>query len=128
MKRKTRTVTVNGTPYVRWFHIGDGVELHFSPVNDKTAVITVVFPCEKTDGQEEIPQAYIGRFPEAITVKSNREEFRIKTIEPKMAGILLSCLTEHHPFESRKTVCYNGTKLLSEMGYTVTDVKTAFYW
>lgn len=128
MKRKTRTITVNDQQYVWWYRLGGGAIIIFSLINDKTSMITVEFPCEyKSKYDEGYPEYIIEGFPEYIIMKKDNKEYCVKTIEPKMASLMLSYLS-CDAFKSRKNIIYNGYDLLSKMGYIISEVKEGLYW
>lgn len=127
MKRKTRTITVNDQQYVWWNEFGErSAIIYFSPINDKTSKITVEFCFEhKSKYDERFPYADI--YPEYVIMKKDNIEYCVKTIEPKMAYLILSYLS-YDAFISRKNVTYNGLDLLSKMGYMISEVKEGLCW
>ena len=127
MKRKTRTITVNDQQYVWWYKIGEECAIiHFSPFNDKTSKITVKFCFEHKNTFDAQPH-FADIYPEYIIMKKDNKEYRIKTVEPKMASLILSYLS-YDAFISRKNITYNGLDLLSKMGYIISEVKEGWYW
>lgn len=119
MNRKTRTITVNGIQYLWWYRLDGGAIIILSPINDKTSMITVEFPCEYYSKYDVV-------FPEYIIMKKDNKEYCVKTLEPKMASLMLSYLSD--AFKSRKNIIYNGYDLLSKMGYIISEVKNRWYW
>ena len=158
MKRKVRTITVNGKKYVWWYSICEHeTAVHLSPFEDKTSVISVVFADIKDSlyGQynEGVVVSWVGvtnplqggmiQYNEGITVSmrkpeysvtlvessTNPDEYYFTIIEPKMAGFLLTYFTEQNDlFETRKSITLNGYDLLSQMGYRVVEVKKGLTW
>lgn len=82
-------------------------------------MLTVEFPCEYYSKYDVV-------FPEYIIMKKDNKEYCVKTLEPKMAGLMLSYLSD--AFKSRKNIIYNGYDLLSKMGYIISEVKNRWYW
>lgn len=121
--RKTRTITVNDRQYVWWYKIRWGAFIYLSPINDKTSIITVEFPCEGKIKYDE----YDVVFPECIIMKKDNKEYCVNTIGPKMASLMLSYLS-CNTFKSQKNIIYNGYDLLSKMGYIISEVKITLYW
>lgn len=119
MKRKTRIITVNDEKFVWWYKIGNVTEVKFSPIDDKTSTITVAFPCDSKFNEE---------FVISICMTKEDEKRCIKVIEPQMAGLLLSYISEHHMFITRCNTILNGFDLLSKMGYSICEVKRGLYW
>lgn len=120
MKRKTRTITVNDRKYVWWYKFGGGAVIYFSPFNDKTSIITVKFPLEYSNPNME-------KFPEYIFMDKDNKLYCVKTIEPKMASLILTYLPDN-AFMTRKTIDYNGFDLLSQMGYTIVKIQEGLYF
>lgn len=118
MKRKTRTITVNDEKFVWWYKIGNITEIKLSPISDKTSIITVTFPCKCN---------YIEEYVFSITMTKEDEEYCIIVIEPQMAGLLLSYLSEHKMFITRRNTYINGFDLLFQMGYSICEVKNGFW-
>lgn len=109
MKRKTRTITVNGLKYVWWYRLGAGLaEINLSPIDDKMSVITVNFLCDDTEIADECEKYIgIGKYPEYVTIQQSD----IKTVSPAMAAFILSHLNPDD-FVKRKHIIYNGFDLL----------------
>ncbi|MDE6727073.1 MAG: hypothetical protein K2J80_03915, partial [Oscillospiraceae bacterium] len=79
MNRKTRTITVNDRQYVWWYRLDGGAFIILSPINDKTSMITVEFPCGDKIKYDE----YDVVFPEYIIMKKDNKEYCVNTIGPK---------------------------------------------
>lgn len=119
MKRKTRTITVNGKKYVWWWGVYyDSTELYLSPEGDKTSIIRVDF----TD------KCIYGDFNMCVTVRKDGTEKTIKIIEPAMSGLLLPYIQEQAMFIPRKNIFIDGCDLLRKMGYEVIGIKKGLYW
>lgn len=127
MKRKTRTITIKEKQYVWWYGFGESCAIiYFSPIDDKTSKITVTFSFEnEIKFDEKYP--FASKFPEYIIMKKDDKEYCIKTIEPKMASLILSYLS-YDAFISRKNVTYDGLDLLSKMGFIISEVKEGLCW
>ena len=119
MKRKTRTITVNGKKYVWWWKVYyDSTELYLSPEGDKTSVIRVDFTEKSINGQ----------FNMGVVIRKDGTEKTVKIVEPAMSGLLLPYIQEHDMFISRKNIFINGSDLLGQMGYEVIGIKKGLYW
>lgn len=128
MKRKTRTITVDDKKYVWWCDLGMGYAIiKISPFDDKTSVITIEFPYVSNKNSSETEYEYIEEFPEYIIMNKDNKEYCIKIVEPKMVSLILSYLSPEN-FISRKSINYNGFDLLSQMGFTVCDIKLGWCW
>lgn len=125
MKRKTRTITVNGNKYVWWYSLGAGLaEINLSPADDKTSVITVNFWCDNTEITDKCEKYIgIGKYPKYVTIQKND----IKTISPAMTAFILSHLKSDN-FISRKHITYSGLDLLAEWGFFVDKITDGIYW
>lgn len=119
MKRKTRTITVNGKRYVWWWGIINyTTSLFLSPENDKTSTVSVDFT-DKCSGCE---------FNMSVVIKKDGTERCVNILEPAMAGLVLPYLQEQGTFTTRKNIILDGFDLLSKMGYEVTGIKKGFDW
>lgn len=119
MKRKTRTVTVNGKRYVWWNgFINYTTSLFLSPEGDKTSTISVDF----TD------VLHSGQFNMSVVIKKDGTERTVKIVEPAMSGLLLPYLQEQEAFIPRKNIVMDGVELLEKMGYEVIEIKKGLYW
>lgn len=157
MKRKVRTITVNGQKFVWWYSICEHeTVLHFSPFEDKTSMISVVFADIKDSlyGQynEGVVVSWVAvtnplqggmiQYNEGITMSMSNTECSVTLVEsrsdpeyyftiigPKMTGLLLTYFTgQNYLFETRKNITLNGYDLLSRMGYQVLEVKKGLTW
>ena len=112
MKRKTRTITVNGKKYIWWWGIiNDTTSLFLSPEGDKTSTISVDF----TD------KCISGEFNMGVILQKDGTEKTVKIIEPAMSGLIIPYL--QNDFVSRKNIVINGFELLEKMGYEIIGVK-----
>ncbi|MDE6672908.1 MAG: hypothetical protein K2K16_12055 [Ruminococcus sp.] len=119
MKRKTRTITVNGKKYVWWWGVYyDSTELYLSPEDDKTSVIRVDFTDKNISGQ----------FNMSVIIRKDGTEKTVKIIEPAMSGLLLPYLQEQEMFITRKNIFIDGCDLLRKMGYEVIGIKKGLCW
>lgn len=119
MKRKTRTITVNGKKYVWWWDIINyTTSLFLSPKGDKTSTVSVDF----TD------KCISGEFNMGVIVRKDGTEKTVKIVEPAMSGLILPYLQEHRSFKTRKHIVTDGFELLEKMGYEVTEIKKGLYW
>ena len=99
--------------------------MNVSPFGDKSSVVSIIFP----DKSEEpfIPCGYL--YHESVVMTKDEEEFCVKIVSPKMAGLILTYLTgQDGGIVTRKKVIRNGYELLAQMGYQVTEVKMGLYW
>jgi len=142
VKRKVRTITVNGQKFVWWYSICEHeTTVHLSPLEDKTSVISVVF----ADIEDSLYGQYNERvviswevsydlqyamilWNESITMYMGGTECCVAIVAPKMAGLLLTYFTKQDYFKTRKSITLNGYNLLSQMGYRIVEVKKGFYW
>ena len=108
---------MNDEKFIWWCRGGSGTEVRLSPADDKTSIITVAFPCD-----------YDEEFVIGIRMTRGDEECCIKVLEPQMAGLLAAYLSEHKMFIPRRNTMINGYDLLSEMGYSICEVKKGWYW
>ena len=157
MKRKVRTITVNGQKFVWWYLIREHETIvKLSPYADKTSVISVVF--------SDIKDILYGQYNECVVISSvktdnsflsgliqynegvalsaddprccvtfveswSNPEYYCTIIEPKMAGLLITYFTEQNNlFETRKSITRNGYDLLWQMGYRIAEVKKGITW
>ncbi|MDE5584250.1 MAG: hypothetical protein K2J08_11175 [Ruminococcus sp.] len=119
MKRRTRTITVNGRKYVWWnSFINYTTSLFLSPEGDKTSTISVDFTDELVSGQ----------FNMGVIVRKGETEKSVKIVEPAMAGLVLPYLQEQEIFRPRKHIVMDGCELLEKMGYEVVGIKKGLYW
>lgn len=119
MKRKTRTITVNGKRYVWWNgFINNTTSLFLSPEGDKTSTISVDFTDVLHDGQ----------FNMSVVIKKDDTERTVKIVEPAMSGLLLPYLQEQEAFIPRKNIVMDGVELLEKMGYEVIEIEKGLYW
>lgn len=128
MKRKTRTITVNGEKYVWWYRLGAGLaEINLSPAGDKTSVVTVNFLCDDTEIADKSAR-YIGngKYPEYVIIQQGDDVCNMKTVSPAMTAFILLHLNPDD-FVKRKHIIYNGFDLLSEWGFTVNKVTDGIY-
>lgn len=126
MGRKVRTISVNGQKFVWWYKISEQkTKVNVSPFGDKTSVVSIVFP-----DRDERPCYQSGfLYNESVVMTRGDEEYCVKIVAPKMAGLILTYLTEQNQkFVTRKVVILNGFELLAQMGYQVTEVKPGLYW
>ena len=124
MEKKFRVLTVNGKQYAWWHTHRDGnVTIMLSPLNDKNTVIKVEF---------NIIDYSVGKlfmeFPAYIIMNKNNQVERVKTLDPKMAGLLLEYLSEQDKFIVRNIVTIDGYELLSEMGYHICEIQNGMDW
>ncbi|MCM1314464.1 MAG: hypothetical protein NC040_07970 [Muribaculaceae bacterium] len=119
MKRKTRTITVNGKKYVWWWGISNyTTSLFLSPDGDKTSVIRVDFTDKCINGQ----------FNMGVTVRKDGTEKTVIIIEPAMSGLILPYIQEQAMFIPRKNIFIDGCDLLRKMGYEVIGIKKGLCW
>lgn len=119
MKRKTRTITVNGKKYVWWWNVYyDATSLFLSPEGDKTSIISVDFTEKCISGQ----------FNMGVILRKDDTEKTVIIVEPAMAGLVLPYLQEQGTFTARKNVVIDGLELLEKMGYEVVGIKKDLYW
>lgn len=119
MKRKTRTITVNGKRYIWWWGVYyDSTELYLSPEGDKTTVIRVDF----TD------KCISGEFNMGVILRKDGTEKCVKIVEPAMSGLVLPYLQEQGTFIPRKNIVMDGVELLEKMGYEVIGIKKGLEW
>lgn len=119
MKRKKRTVTVNGKRYVWWNgFINDTTSLFLSPEGDKTSTISVNFTDELHSGQ----------FNMSVVIKKDGTERTVKIVEPAISGLLLPYLQEQGTFVPRKNIILDGVELLKQMGYEVIKTEKGLTW
>lgn len=114
MKRKTRTITVNGKKYVWWWgSINYTTSLFLSPEGDKTTVISVDFTDKCVNAE----------FNLAVTIRKDGIQKDITILNPAMSGLLLPYIQEHEIFVPHKQIYIDGREILSEMGYEVIGIK-----
>ncbi|MCM1507537.1 MAG: hypothetical protein NC177_10455 [Ruminococcus flavefaciens] len=119
MKRKTRTVTVNGKRYVWWNgFINYTTSLFLSPEGDKTSTISVDFTDKCSDNEWNM----------SVVIKKDGTERTVKIVEPAMSGLLLPYLQEQETFILRKNIVMDGIELLKKMGYEVIEIEKGFCW
>ncbi len=119
MKRKTRTITVNGKKYIWWWNVYYyTTSLFLSPEGDKTSTISVDF----TD------KCINGEFNMSVVLKKDGTEKNVKIVEPAMAGLILPYLQEQRAFTTRKHIVIDGFELLEKMDYEVVGIKKGLYW
>ena len=165
MKKRVRTITVNGQKFAWWCLIKEHeTVVKLSPLEDKTSVISVFFPGENIrDGVSQFIEGIViswvktgnslldqmSQYNESLLMASDGEECCIKIMEPRMAGLLITYLTEqnclcaeackeghsraaHVPsggyFATRRSIRLNGYELLSQMGYQVLEVHKGYCW
>ena len=127
MKRKTRTITVNEHRYVWRCKFGtNAAAVVISPTNDKTSTVTIDISA-RTDSDKYNEDHLSADFIEYITMQKENEEYRVKTISPKMTALILNYLPES-AFEHRKNNVYNISDLIAGMGYSVKKTETGKYW
>ena len=126
MGRKFRTISVNGQKFVWWYKISEEeTAVHVSPFGDKTSVVSIVFP--DRDGKPCYQSGF--SYHESVVMTKDDEEYCVKIVSPKMAGLILTYLTgQDEGIVARKKVIRNGYELLAQMGYQVTEVKWGLYW
>ena len=120
MKRKTRTLTVNGRRFVWRYEIGRETVLRFTPESDRTACAEAVFAgnaCPESDW----------RYPAAVELERDGIRMTVKTCSPKMAALLLSELPDA-AFVPRHTERFDAYALLRDMRYTVGTVTEGLFW
>ena len=119
MKRKTRTITVNGKKYVWWWRVYyDSTELYLSPVGDKTSVIRVDFTDKCINGQ----------FNMGVIISKDDTEKTVKIIEPALSGLILPYIQEQSMFIPHKNIFIDGSDLLRKRGYEVIGIKKGLSW
>ena len=120
LKRKIRIITVNHKKFAWWYSFNHGTEIHLSPEQDKTAVITVRFPLQNAGH----PGFFA--FPLWISMQKQNQFCRVKLLEPNMISILLNYLQNH--FRTRTLLSFDGSALLSEMGWQMITIQNGFDW
>ena len=126
MKRKVRTISVNGQKFIWWYKISEQeTRVNVSPIADKTSVISIIFPNRSESSCYQSGYLY----NESVVMSKDDVEYCVKIIEPEMAGLILTYFTEQNQaFVTHKNIIQNGYELLSQMGYQITEVKTGLYW
>ena len=116
MKKNRRTITVDGNKYVWWYRIDAGLcVVTVSPFEDKTSKIRIT-KCDCDYG-------YCFAFPLYVELEKDREQSRLKLIEPEMATLLVTCLFQRELFQTRKEITLHGYELLADMGYDIIRIE-----
>ena len=55
-------------------------------------------------------------------------KYRVKTLDPKMAGMLLEYLSDCNGFVSKHIIVLDGFKVLSDMGYHICNIEAGLDW
>ena len=120
MEKKTRKITIDGNKYVWWHKIRAGLcMVTVSPFEDKTSMIHVEFKDTKCD----CDYGYGFTFPLYVELEKDGEQSRFKLIEPGMATLLATCLSQKGLFQTRKEITLQGYELLVDMGYAIVGIE-----
>lgn len=120
MKKNRRKITVDGNKYVWWYRIDPGLcVVTVSPFEDKTSKIRIEFK----DTTCDCDYGYCFTFPLYVELEKDREQSRLKLIEPGMATLLVTCLFQRELFQTRKEITLHGYELLADMGYDIIRIE-----
>ena len=124
MKKKVRSIVVSDHKYVWWYKIQKNLSVIVSPFSDKTATISIAFPCKFNNN---IAQAAIGTIPYQMIMKKNDAKETLEILSPKLISMMIEYLSAEM-FVTHSNKSYNGLELLRGMGYSILDIKFKMYW
>lgn len=109
MKKRVRTITVNGQKFAWWCRIKEHeTVVKLSPLEDKTSVVSVFFPGENIrDGMSQFiegiaiswvktgnpPLDQMSQYSNGVLMAADGEACCINLMEPRMAKMLITYLT-----------------------------------
>lgn len=65
-------------------------------------------------------------FPVYVELEKDREQRRLKLIEPGMVALLTMYISRRELFKTRKEITLHGQELLADMGYDIVRIENDF--